>query len=405
MRCTDLSQLEVHPIMRANRHDLARGLRAQEDTRRPVRPESEPSPTTSIAILICTRERSRRLEECLRSLSALRIPANIDATVIVVENDEQPTCQGLVLKLATSMPHWQIRYSHEPRLGIPIARNHALRIALQIRADWIAFIDDDETVTAGWLEAMLSASRACDADVLQGPVDYIYPADAPAWLERKELPVRPLGTRLRTAYTNNVMMKARLACSEGLGLAFDERLRFTGGSDADYFCRAADRGAVIRWVGDAVVREVVTPERLTMAWQARRALRVAANASSLHSRRFGHLRAIGRYGPKSLGRIFGGLAHTAVAAPLLVVKRSAAERAFFKGLKQAASGIGGIGAFLNFRPQPYRRVDGDAPRTNGGKVGAEPSFTRFEMAMPPVGTTSVQVTRATGMGPMRCSGD
>jgi succinoglycan biosynthesis protein ExoM len=375
VRCSNLAQLEVHRIMGAKRPSFHRSEHGQTCDPAPLSErglEAAIPPGVSVAILICTRERSRRLEECLRSLLGLRVPEGVEPIIVVVENDERPTCQGLVLKLmASSLSRWPVRYSHEPRLGIPIARNHALAIALQMRADWVAFIDDDETVASDWLEAMLRASLAHDADVLQGPVDYVYPADAPVWFDQKQPPKKPSGVRLRTAYTNNVMMKARIASSEGLAMAFDERLRFTGGSDADYFCRAADRGAVIRWVGDAVVREVVTAERLTMAWQARRALRVAANASSLHSRRFGPARAIGRYAPKSIGRFCSGLVMMAVSMPLLLVHTTGAQRIFFKGLKQVSSGIGGIGAFFNFRPQPYLQVDGDVPDATAAAGGAD----------------------------------
>jgi succinoglycan biosynthesis protein ExoM len=375
VRCSNIAQLEVHKIMGAERPSRRRNGHAQCCDAVPLSErglQTAIQPSVSVAILICTRERSRRLEECLRSLLGLRVPAGVEPIIVVVENDERPTCQGLVLRLiATSMSRWQVRYSHEPRLGIPIARNHALAIALEMCVDWVAFIDDDETVTSDWLEAMLRASLAYDADVLQGPVDYVYPPGSPVWLDKKKPPNRTSGTRLRTAYTNNVMMKAGIASSDGLGLAFDERLRFTGGSDADYFCRAADRGAVIRWVEDAVVREVVTGERLTMAWQAKRALRVAANASSLHSRRFGSARSIGRYAPKSIGRICSGSLMMAVSMPLLLVRTAGAQRIFFKGLKQASSGIGGIGAFFNLRPQPYLQVDGDVPDATSVAGGAD----------------------------------
>ena len=361
--------------MRANRLDLPAAPRAPHDDLTlgsDSRLEGAPSPPVSVAILICTRERSRRLEECLRSVAALSVPEHVDPAIVVVENDAQPACQGLVLKLAALMPRWHIRYSHEPRLGIPIARNHALALALDMDCDWIAFIDDDETVAPDWLQAMIRASQELDADVLQGPVDYIYPPDSPTWLNKKRQRERPSGTRLGSAYTNNVMMRARVARNDGLAIAFDERLRFTGGSDSDYFSRAADKGAVIRWVGEASVREVVTAERLTMAWQAHRALRVAANASSLHCRRFGHLKAIGRYGPKSLSRLFAGLLTMGAAVPVRLASKPTAQRIFFQGLKQASSGFGGIAPFFNLKPQPYLRVDGDGPQPGIGNGTAEP---------------------------------
>lgn len=328
--------------------------------------------STSIAILICTRGRPNRLQDCLDSLLAMDVPPTVDPIIVVVENDDQPACHGLVLKLmAGASAKWQIKYSHEPRLGIPIARNHALDVALELDAEWVAFIDDDEVATPGWMRAMFDASLKVSADVLHGPVDFVYPATVPAWVEQKKLKQRATGTQLATAYTNNVMMKASLASSDGLTLRFDESLRFTGGSDTDYYCRAADRGAVICWVDEALVQEPVTPERLTIGWQTKRAMRVAANNTSLHWRRFGLLRAFARYAPKCVGRIIGGSLTSAIGVPLVAVGQPVGHRLFVKGLKDLYSGIGGLGAFLNFLPQPYLQIDGDQSAVVVGNASPE----------------------------------
>ncbi|MCB1506342.1 MAG: glycosyltransferase family 2 protein [Hyphomicrobiaceae bacterium] len=321
-------------------------------------PAAEPS--TSIAVMICTRGRPLRLRDCVNSLLAMDIPKGVSPLLVIVENDDLPHCQSVVVDLRHRAPAvWEINYSHEPRLGIPFARNRALEVALEMDADWLAFLDDDEIATPDWLSAMHAASTKFDVDVLQGPVEYVYPETTPAWFERKELRPRQSGTPLKTAYTNNVMMRASIARADGLNLRFDESLRFTGGSDTDYYFRAADKGASLCWVHEALVKEPVTQERMTMQWQVKRAMRVAANASTIHSRRFGVGRSLLRYLPKALTRIVKGGVMVTVGALGYPLRRSTASRWFYKGAKDLFSGIGGLAAFLNIKPQPYLKIDGD----------------------------------------------
>ena len=47
---------------------------------------------------------------------------------------------------------------------------------------------------------------------------------------------------------------------------FKEKFRFTGGEDTDLFSRISNSGGVIRYVKDAIVREVVAPERISIRW-------------------------------------------------------------------------------------------------------------------------------------------
>jgi len=309
-----------------------------------------------VAIALCTRERPLLLQRCLASLLAQRLPEGVHAAAVVVENAEEPACRSLVEEMARGAPPaWQIIYVHEPRLGIPIARNRSLDVALGLDPDWIAFIDDDEEAEPDWLAAMLATSRQFEADVLQGPVAYQYPAGAPNWLPKQEFKKRAAGTPLRTAFTNNVMMKAAVARS---GLRFDEALRFTGGEDSDFFHRVADAGWSLRWASDAVVREVVQANRLTIRWQLDRAMRVAVNATHSHISRKGLGAAIRIYAPKGLRRMLRGLVVGLAGLALYPFSRRLSKRTGFIGLRDVWSGAGNFAAFLGASPQPYAKTDG-----------------------------------------------
>ncbi len=161
-----------------------------------------------------------------------------------------------------------LTYVHEARPGIAPARNRALDSVDQ-DTEWIAFIDDDEVPAADWLDCLLRGQRAFEADVVGGPVVPHFGVPPPLWVRRGrffDMVRRPTGTRLREAYTNNVMFRAALV--RELDLRFDERL--THGEDTVFFRRIADAGCSIVWVGEARVEEWITEERLTEAWLTER---------------------------------------------------------------------------------------------------------------------------------------
>ena len=310
-----------------------------------------------VVVTVCTRERPQMLRACLESLTTQNVPPGISLALIVVENDSVTRCAKLVSQLNERSPV-PITYAFEPRLGIPVARNRALAIALELQPDWIAFIDDDETAAPEWIANFVETSKTLQCDVLQGPVESVYPEAPPSWMK---IPVRkhqPTGLELRTAATSNTFMRARLACPKGLALRFNEGMRFTGGSDNEYFFRAADLGARICWSNETPVYENVPRIRLTLRWQLYRSLRVAANTVAIQESRLGRKSAAAKCIPKYLARLLRGLMVTPVVAPIAVLPWAAGKRLFVSGLGDLASGIGGLGAYFGLQPQPYRIVDG-----------------------------------------------
>ena len=105
-----------------------------------------------VVITICTRKRSEMLTQCLISVCEECAVESIGVTVVVVENDKEESCLSVIENLQLAYPDIKLIYTNEPRVGIPCARNRAVDVALAQRADWIAFIDDDEKLEAGWLK-------------------------------------------------------------------------------------------------------------------------------------------------------------------------------------------------------------------------------------------------------------
>ena len=313
-------------------------------------------PPVKVVIAVCTRDRPSMMQDCLTSLFKQELPADIEPVALVVENNQSSACRALVesaRKIAP--PEWRVQYALEPQLGIPLARNRALKVALDLDPDWIAFIDDDEAADPKWLSAMLACASCFDADVVHGPVHFVYATAAPSWLPQRGPKSRRSGTRLLTAHTNNVFLRAAIARS---GLRFDETMRFSGGEDSDFFYRAAEDGWVLCWAADAVVRETVSPARLTMRWQLDRAKRVASNATVSHVKRHGLGSAVLTHGSKGVRRTVRGVLIAGAGTILIPLSPRWGKPLAFKGLQDIWSGIGSLSAFVLKPSQPYTRVDG-----------------------------------------------
>lgn len=297
------------------------------------------------------------LRDCLASLFAQEVPAGIQPIALVVENNHDPSCSAQVAAASEiAPPDWRVLYVLEPQLGISMARNRALEAALELDPDWIAFIDDDEVAAPNWLSALLACAGRFDADVVQGPVHYEYTSAAPVWLSKRAAKSRKSGTRLLTAFTNNVMLRAAIVRS---GLRFDEAMRYSGGEDSDFFYRVAEAGWAICWADDAVVHEAVIPARLTMRWQLDRAMRVASNASVSHVKRRGLPSAVMTHGSKGLRRIVRGAVIAGAGSIVIPLSPKRGKPLAFKGLQDIWSGIGSLSAFVLKPPQPYTKVDGN----------------------------------------------
>ena len=111
-----------------------------------------------ITIIVCTRDRTEGLRECLRTLQQV----NYDPLeIIVVDNrPSEDTTREAVTALAQNDP--RIRYTCEPRPGLSRARNNGL---VHARYDIAAFTDDDAMVDPGWPSA-LAAGFAADPEVV-----------------------------------------------------------------------------------------------------------------------------------------------------------------------------------------------------------------------------------------------
>ncbi len=231
---------------------------------------SNPSKSpTRIDICICTYRRPH-LAQTLRSLCALDLPDGSVVSVVVADNDTQPSARALVETVSAALP-FEVRYVHCPASNISLARNACLDAA---QGDFLAFIDDDSTVAPHWLAALVEAALSTGADVVLGPVKAVYAEAAPGWMRRGDFhstePVHVEG-EIRTGYSGNVLLDR--SSPRVKGLRFDLSLGRSGGEDTQYFSQLHGSGGRIAYAAEAVAFEPVTRDRARFSWLAKRRFR------------------------------------------------------------------------------------------------------------------------------------
>jgi glycosyltransferase involved in cell wall biosynthesis len=301
--------------------------------------------TARVAICVITCRRPEGLAHLLDSLANLTFRDPPDLRVVVVDND--PDGSAAAVCSNHRLP-WPLALHHEPRRGIPIARNTAVAHAGDV--DWIAFIDDDEIPVPHWLDELLRVQRSSRADVVAGPVLSDLGEHPPTWAVRGrffERPRRPTGTRIENAFTGNV-----LYCRNLLGNApFNEEMALMGGSDAYLSRELCRRHARMVWADEAVVTEKVPASRMRVTWVWRRAFRAGVSRSyaeqKLARSMFERARAAAQ-GPRSLGK-------NIVRSPLALVR---GWHGGIEAARRVCYGAGMVAGTVGVRYQEYATVHG-----------------------------------------------
>lgn len=298
-----------------------------------------PVPPIRIAVAIASYKRPDDLEALLTSIESL--DGDHDLRVIVVDNDARGTAERVARASALN-----VDYVVEEKPGIAAARNASLD-RLPPDATHVVFVDDDEVVPTGWMDALLDVADRYDAEIVCGPVRTIFPPDAPRWIERGGYIQRSPeaeGPTSRTPATNNTLLS--LVAYERAGSPrFDESFSATGGSDTDFFTRLiAASGAKVAWAPSAEVTELAPPDRLRFRWIMRRYIRI----NNVSGRLMLRSTPPWKLAVRAVGHIAMGTAKTAVA---LVTGKGLRLR----DTAQITRGLGWIGAVSGRHVQEYQR--------------------------------------------------
>jgi succinoglycan biosynthesis protein ExoM len=223
----------------------------------------------AIDVCVCTYRRPA-VVDALKAIAAQDVRDAITLRVIVADNAPDTEARDAICAAGKSLD-LDLVYVHAPEKNISIARNACLSTA---RAEWLAFVDDDECPSPGWLSALIAEAERGDWDAVLGPVQAVYPDRSPNWLRICDLhSTRPVwvGGRIETGYTGNVLLRRELI--ERAKLAFRPELGRSGGEDIDFFYRLRDAGGRIGYAADALIYEPVPVDRTNLSYLLRRNFR------------------------------------------------------------------------------------------------------------------------------------
>lgn len=174
-----------------------------------------------ISVVICTYNRAKTLEVAVESVAVQSLPESLTWEIVVVDNNSSDQTRQVVEDLQRRYPD-RIRYVYEPQQGISQARNAGIREA---QGEILAYIDDDETASADWLQNLTANLHSGEWAGAGGRIIPQLGFSLPRWLS----------------------MKSRIAI--GPLVAFDRGLEAGQLKDAPFSANMAFRKAVFDQLG------------------------------------------------------------------------------------------------------------------------------------------------------------
>ncbi|AFZ03443.1 glycosyltransferase family 2 protein [Calothrix sp. PCC 6303] len=309
-----------------------------------------------VAICVASYCRPEGLKRLLDGLNQLnfRKCETPEIQVIVVDNDANGSAKA-VCNNQLSQFKWSLQYSIQTTRGISFARNHAIALALSIsnHVDFIAFIDDDEVPEQSWLDELLSTQKTYQADVVTGPViPQFIKSDVPNWVVKGKFfePKRyPTGHILKTAFTNNVLIRTQVI--RQLDTIFDESFALTGGEDSHFFMRLYRSGHKFVWTDEAIVTEYVPQSRTNVKWVLERGYLGWSLHSYCERQLYPSINVVAV-------RIIKGIALITQGLCLIFPSLFLGEHALVKALLHIYRGVGTLAGILGIRYEAYKVTHG-----------------------------------------------
>lgn len=225
-----------------------------------------------LSIVIATYNRAQSLLTTLRSLSEQEGPYS-DWECIVVDNNCTDDTQSVVAAFAADNTDMNLHIVVETRQGLSHARNRGIA---ECSGDYVAIIDDDETVNRGFAQAYIALFDGHpEWSVAGGGVVACYPSGRPSWLS--PLTERPIANPIDFGRSIRPFPKGRIPAGGNMAFRREALLKYrgfepslgrtgkalTGGEENDLFERMAADGIRFAYVPDAVINHIIGAEKLT----------------------------------------------------------------------------------------------------------------------------------------------
>lgn len=224
-----------------------------------------------LSLIISTYNRAQGLLRTLESVAAQTAMPKTWECIVVNNNSTDSTVEDFNT-FARLHPGLNIRMVHEPVQGLSHARNRGIESSA---GEYIAIIDDDETIVPEYVESYISFFDRNIAHVAGGPVIPKYDTRRPGWMSKytEQMIANPirLGRRLRPFPHGVVPAGGNMAFRReifSLHGGFDPMLgrngeALTGGEETEMFSRLRAIGERPYYVPGAVIYHHVPGSKLT----------------------------------------------------------------------------------------------------------------------------------------------
>jgi glycosyltransferase involved in cell wall biosynthesis len=236
-------------------------------------------PGPIVSLLVCTFNRAKVLGQTLESLLRQEFGWG-EFEILVVDNASTDDTREVAEQYSRRDP--RVRYLHEPRLGVAIARNTGAREA---QAPYIAYFDDDLVAEPDCLHRLMAPFwevRPAPAAVM-GRAELLWHGARPAWFPQKYETLlsrfdRGPDARFLNAgdylITMNVAFHRETFLATG-GIREDLSRKgrmFICSGDNELFSRYLDRQLPVFYQPAALIWHLVPPSRQTRRWLLKRTL-------------------------------------------------------------------------------------------------------------------------------------
>jgi len=239
------------------------------------------SGSLSVAVLICTYNRSEDLDELLSELRREIIRSDVRTRVIVVDNRSTDSTREIVAKHTAACSF--IEYYYEGVQGLGQAR---ITGCDQVgEEDIIAMIDDDAVPDPGWLTNIVRAFEENPRlGVTGGMIHPTWRSEVPAWLTRRQmnwLTVNESAVPASCTFphyppgANFIVRKEAYREIEEEIRGINSELGHTGkkllsGEDTCISFKIQEAGWDVRYIPAISIHHKIVPCRLTRKWFASR---------------------------------------------------------------------------------------------------------------------------------------
>ena len=228
-------------------------------------------------VVVPTYNRSDLLQRTIASLLRAPIPAGLDVTIVVVDNNSKDDTEQVVRDLIAKAER-PLLYVKELSQGSSSARNAGITAGT---GNLIGFIDDDEEIHEDWYNVVAREFADKQTQFIGGPYLANWGAPAPAWLPPGyHAAIGVVAPKPRSAFGGdfpgnlmggNAVIRREVFARVGMyslklgrsdkGLLSDE--------DSEFYSRLSDAGIHGMYVPDLMIYHYIPASRLTRNYHRR----------------------------------------------------------------------------------------------------------------------------------------